>query len=469
MKKILGFTASVLLATSLVATPVNAGTHSSIENVEDFKKGQPAISQKLESGEFDEWNEEVEPNNTFAQANLIPLGNFTLGTFKDKDKDYFKLEINGDKAVELELSLFPYDEETQMKMNVQLYDSEKQKVDGYDEDQNEYGFTGSYEVDPGVYYVEAADLDNLDNGEQYIFFPMIYEEEPIIERISGKDRYDTAAKIAIRRSAGYPTDNVILATGTDFPDALAGAPLALFMEAPILLTKKNELPKKTKWALDYLETEHVTILGGTGVVSKSIENDLKNKMGLEVERISGKNRYETAAAIAKELPRSDTAVVAYGRNFPDALSIAPVAAMNFMPVLLTEKEKLPAATSQALENYDSSFAIGGTGVIGSKVFKQLPNAERISGKDRYSTSLAIAESFELDRQFVNLATGTNFADALTGSVYGYGEPLLLTPKNQLNPEVKQFFKDNETYYFRIFGGTNAVSENVEADIWSLFE
>lgn len=70
---------------------------------------------------------------------------------------------------------------------------------------------------------------------------------------------------------------------------------------------------------------------------------------------------------------------------------------------------------------------------------------------------------------VSLATGRTFADALAGSVYSVTEPLLLTPKNRLNPEVKDYFDENHTTYFRIFGGTAAVGEGVEEDIWSLYE
>lgn len=52
-------------------------------------------------------------------------------------------------------------------------------------------------------------------------------------RIAGADRYDTAAAVA---TAVFPdAATVVLATGDDFPDALAGVPAAAVNGAPILL------------------------------------------------------------------------------------------------------------------------------------------------------------------------------------------------------------------------------------------
>ncbi|WP_226577773.1 cell wall-binding repeat-containing protein [Halobacillus litoralis] len=472
MKKTIGFTAAFLLAATLFTSPVLAGSSQEFKNLEEFKKQkQTPNALEVELLGYNDWGafEEEEPNNTRAQANPITPEDVAIGTFSDDDKDYYKLEINGDKEVDLIVSLFIFEEETtDMELNVNLYDTGGSKVDSYFEDSDEYGYAGGFYVEPGVYYMEASDSANLNNGETYMLSPYIFEDEPYIERIAGKDRYHTSASIAVRRSGGYPSENVVLATGADFPDALAGAPFAFQSDAPILLTTKNSLPKITESTLEVLETDHVTILGGTGAVSKEVENKLKS-LGIDVERISGSNRYETAAAIAAEIPFSDGAVIAYGRNFPDALAIAPVAAMNGMPILLTERDYLPSATQKAIRGYDYSYVVGGSGVIAENILTQLPYPERIAGKNRYSTSVAIAKYFSLDPALVNLATGANFADALSGSVYGVGEPLLLTPKDHLDPQVKSYVKENESFYFRIFGGTGAVSEQVEDDIWSLFE
>lgn len=417
----------------------------------------------------DEWEftEEKEPNNTFTQSNNISPDNVVTGTFTDKDKDVYKLTIDGDDEVNLILSLGT-DEETKMELNVTVYDEKQNKVEAYVEDAGEFGYFGDFYLQPGTYYLEASDLKNRNNGERYYLFPYIYEEEPYIERIAGKDRYETSAFIAARSSGGMAVEHVVLATGQDFPDALAGSPLASMYAAPILLTKQNALPEITKSALQVLNTKSVTILGGTGAVSKQAEKSLK-QMGIQVDRIAGIDRYATAAAIADELPPTDEVVIASGRNFPDALAVGPVASMYLMPILLTEKDSLPKATGEVLNSYDTSFVIGGTGAVGSNVFKQLPDPDRISGQNRYATSVAVADYFDLDPFQVTIASGGHFADALSGSVLSYGTPLLLTPKTKLDPSVKAYMKQNDTFMFTILGGPGAVSEKVEDDIWNLFE
>ncbi|WP_377887466.1 cell wall-binding repeat-containing protein [Alkalihalobacillus sp. R86527] len=477
MKKVLSLMSSVIVAASLLASPAaSAATndHPDLESVKKLMK-ERSLDETVELQGYNEFGdyEEEEPNNSFDQANAIELDNYVIGTFADQDKDYYKIEITGDEEVDFIISLFSTEEEgTEMELNVNLYNEDKQKLEGDFDVSDEYGYLAGITLDPGVYYLEASDLANLTTGEEYLLNAFVYAPEPYIQRINGKDRYHTAAKIAIRSHGSYSTENVVLATGSDFPDALAAAPLAYSLDAPILLTGKNSLPKYTETAMDLLDTTHVTIVGGSGVVSKEVERYLEEELGLEVDRISGKDRYDTAAKIANELPfATGTAVVADGTNFPDALSMAPVAAQNMMPILLTQKDSIPSATSKALRNYDSSIVVGGTGVISNTVFEKLPDPDRISGKDRYGTSVAIAEEFELDREFVNLATGRSFADALSGSVYAatMNEPMLLTPKEELDPKVKQFFVDNDTFYFRVLGGTGAVGVGVEEDIWSVFE
>ncbi|WP_226580584.1 cell wall-binding repeat-containing protein [Halobacillus litoralis] len=465
MKKPVEIAASALLAVSLLAIPVGQAS------AETTEKQKMTSSKVVLQDHLSESMEEEEPNDSPSQANQVAPGTMVLGDLTDQDVDYYKLEVNGDQAVDFNLSFFAVDDDfiTEMEMNADVMDRDGNEVDAYYEQSDEYGYGGLYTLEPGVYYIKATDEANLDTGETYALIPDIYEKEPMINRYYGEDRYETAANIARLDADRHPSENVVLATGQDFPDALAGAPLAEQLDAPILLTRKASLPAVTKSTLSELETEHVTILGGTGAVSQNVEDYLKEELSLSVDRIAGKNRYETAAAIAETLPSSNKAVVAYGKNFPDALSIAPVAAGQTMPILLTDKERVPAATEEALSNYSQSYVVGGTGVISEDVFRQMPDADRISGKDRYATSLAVVEYFDMEAQSVSLATGKNFADALAGSVFSVEDPLLLTPKDHLNPAIKSYLEQKQTTYYRIFGGSAAVGEGVVRDIWSIYE
>ena len=82
---------------------------------------------------------------------------------------------------------------------------------------------------------------------------------------------------------------------------------------------------------DSLGACKVIILGGTKAVSAEVENQLKGK-SLEVERIGGENRFDTAARIARKLGMLDAVFLAYGHDFPDALAAASYAGRMGYPI-----------------------------------------------------------------------------------------------------------------------------------------
>ncbi len=280
-----------------------------------------------------------------------------------------------------------------------------------------------------------------------------------VERISGKNRYETA--VAISNIGWESADTVIIARGDDFPDALAGAPLAYKMDAPILLTGKT-LPQSVKDELARLKAEKAIILGGKGAVSTYVYNELKS-LGVDVDRIGGIDRFETATNIAAVLGGDpEKAIVANGLDFPDALSIASFAAENGFPILLTKKSELPEATKKALHGFESSIVVGGTGVISENILANLPGAERYGGENRYATSAKIATILNpADKAFV--ATGADFADALTGSVVAAktNSTFLLVPPTSVDDSISGAATELGIRHFTILGGEGAVSNNVE--------
>lgn len=236
------------------------------------------------------------------------------------------------------------------------------------------------------------------------------------KRLYGKDRYVTAVQVS---KAGWVTsDNVVLATGEDFPDALCAGPLAKKLNAPIILTGKDTLSIEAENEINRLKAKNVYIIGGQGVVSTHIEKQLKSK-GIKCKRIYGMNRFETSVAIAKELGLKDDIVVATGLDFPDALSVAPIAASKAMPILLVDKDYIPSIVEKYLSthNISKSYIIGGSGVISNIVASKFKNNERIAGNDRYSTNVKVLDRFSAGINFnsIYIATGVNFPDALTGS------------------------------------------------------
>ncbi len=96
-------------------------------------------------------------------------------------------------------------------------------------------------------------------------------------------------------------DEVIIASGLAFPDALAGAALAGSVDGPILLTDPNKLPAPLDNYLVDKKPSIVHILGGPGAVSTAVENEIKALQGLSgvtINRLAGTNRYATAQEVA---------------------------------------------------------------------------------------------------------------------------------------------------------------------------
>jgi putative cell wall-binding protein len=254
------------------------------------------------------------------------------------------------------------------------------------------------------------------------------------QRLQGADRYETS--ISISKSGWVTSDDVILASGYDFPDALSAAPLAKQLEAPILLIG-GTLDTAINNELNRLQVKNIFIVGGEGVISKNIEDKLRAK-AITITRLSGNDRYETSISIANYITEKyklgTEIVVAYGGGFPDALSIAPIAASKGMPIILSSKNELPSSVKKYITDnkVTKAFVIGGTGVVSDKVMQALPLAERVWGDDRYKTNVAVLNRFVVDLNFDNvyIATGSGFPDALSGSALASktSSPIILMGK-----------------------------------------
>lgn len=292
------------------------------------------------------------------------------------------------------------------------------------------------------------------------------EPEPEeIERISGSDRYDTAIEISKQGWADDSVDTVIVARGDDFSDALAGVPLAEALEVPILLTPSDKMLDKTLAEIDRLGAEEVLVLGGDVAVSEKAENTLDNA-GLHVNRLKGDTRFETAAAIAEELTggQSDKVVIANGMNYPDALSVGAFAAQEGTPILLTLDDELPEATQSAIESLGvtETVVVGGTKVVSEDVAGQLPEANRLSGSDRYGTNLAILEAYGVSSDALYVATGKDYADALTGAVLAaQGDTGVILVHDRVPAAIQSYLSESNVSDLTIFGGTVAVSDAVK--------
>jgi putative cell wall-binding protein len=168
---------------------------------------------------------------------------------------------------------------------------------------------------------------------------------PDVDRITGIDRFGTSRAIAQDTHPGG-AGVAFIATGMNYPDALAAGPPAGMLDAPIILVNggANSLDEPTRTLLEDLGVEDVYVIGGTPSVSAGIFTDLQSEFGTaHVTRLTGYDRFGTAFAIAQEFYTSaDIGYVATGLNFPDALAGGPAAAHFDGPLYLSRQDCLPA-------------------------------------------------------------------------------------------------------------------------------
>jgi putative cell wall-binding protein len=310
--------------------------------------------------------------------------------------------------------------------------------------------------------VTATDAAGNVSGEATV---TVIDKPRTVERISGATRMDTAVEIA--KKGWQSANTVVIATGYDFPDALAGSPLAYKLNAPILLTNSNGLSDSTKQEISDLKSTNAVILGGMSAVSSDVEQQLKSLGITNIERLAGSNRFETASMIAAKIGGNpSTAILADGYNYPDALSIASYAAQNGYPILLTRTDALPSETNNQLAGKTKTIVVGGEAAVSNNVLNSVSGAERISGATRFETGANLITQLQLSTDKVFIATGRNFADALTGSVLAAKEkaPMLLVEQNFIPDPINNLFVSKGIASVDILGGNTAVSDSVENNL-----
>ncbi|KAF0824990.1 SpoIID/LytB domain-containing protein [Cytobacillus firmus] len=281
-------------------------------------------------------------------------------------------------------------------------------------------------------------------------------------RLGGMDRFDVA--INVSKNGWSSASTVVLANWEAFGDALAAAPLAYKHNGPLLLTKPKSLTPRIKDEIKRLKAKNVIIVGGPISVSDGIVSELK-AMGISVKRLAGNSRMEVAENIAKELGSSSKVVIADGFNFPDALSIAPYAARNGYPILLTNnKHTLTKSTDKLIDSMNISQTIisGGPLSVSDAVYNSVPNPRRFGGNHRHDVSANIANAYFGSSANAFITRGDVFADALTGSVLAAKKnaPILLIQPESLTSAIEKSIANNVFDQFTILGGPISVNESV---------
>lgn len=271
-----------------------------------------------------------------------------------------------------------------------------------------------------------------------------------ISRIAGKDRIGTSLEIS--KAMFNESDNVVLASGFNFADALSAGQLAAALNAPLILSN-NQLDSRTSDEIAKLKPKNMYIVGGENALGSNIEESVKSVVNdINIERLKGNDRYETSVKVmekTKEFVDAEYLLIASGKNFPDALSATSFMSDHKALMVLSDGNSYPKSNLKEI-------AIGGVNQLPLNGF----TGERIAGNDRYQTALAIAKrSFESNENAI-LANSKVFADSLSAVsvAKNYKAPIILTDNENLTQSAKNYLENMKSV--TIIGGEKSVSSNI---------
>lgn len=294
-------------------------------------------------------------------------------------------------------------------------------------------------------------------------------------RVFGTTRYDTSIKLAdtfntLADSSKF--DNVVIAYGENFPDALSASYLAYVKKAPLITVNAAREHEVRNYVQRHLKAGgNVYIIGGTGVISQNFENQVKEIVdpSSEVKRLYGQTRYDTNIAVLKETNvTNEDILVCSGTGFADALSAASVG----KPILLVGPDSLTTAQKTYIKTLSGTkgYIIGGTGAVPTKVITEIRSTHskasitftRIAGASRYDTSVAVAKQFFGKGSGTTKAVltyGQNYPDGLSGGPVAakLKAPLILV-EDSATSAAQSYVKEQGITKILVIGGKTLISD-----------
>lgn len=279
-------------------------------------------------------------------------------------------------------------------------------------------------------------------------------EKTLADWSKKKDAY-AGAKVAVKDAEG----NVVAEAVTD-KDGIAK-----------LTVDKAGKYTATVTALAEDETSSKQFIAPYAEVT--VKGEEKPAVKEEDVRISGDTRYDTAYKNADALKKQlglemfDSAVVACGTNYPDALSAAYLAKVKNAPLLLSEAREVNGTVDYIRKNVTKGktvYLVGGADVLPEQIKTILGSdydVKRLEGEDRFLTNLAVLKEANVNNEEVMICSGLGYADALSAAATG--KPVMLVGK-ALTKEQKAYLAGINPAKFYIVGGSDVVSDRVKAEL-----
>lgn len=228
-----------------------------------------------------------------------------------------------------------------------------------------------------------------------------------VERVARPDQYATS--VAAARRLGTPGDmrghgrTAIVASGRVFADALVAGPFAARGRHPILLTKPSIFRRDVARYLTETDVEHVILMGGTSAMPEIIEESITD-LGIEVTRLAGTTRYDTAVAAAELVVHryglmcftERRAGLARGQVPFDAFSAAPLLARLCTPLLLADPDSVPVPTARYLHQARTDVGSFTGDKLGVDVFGGNAAVSDTAIDDYLTSDAAVSVQCDLD-------------------------------------------------------------------------
>ena len=291
---------------------------------------------------------------------------------------------------------------------------------------------------------------------------------PTVERIAGRDRYETAALVAERFPAGR---EVYVATGENFPDSLAAGPALGTAQLPILLVMRDSIPDVTRTELQRLQPSQIMVVGGTAAISDAVLGSLRGFTTGPVVRLAGADRYGTAIAIDENaftsgVKRLD---VVTGRDFPDALLAGAAGSVSEHPILLVDGQSplTPEEIGEIKRLAPERILVDGdAAAISADVESELAQLGPVvrASESVYERAQQFWQNVspEAGWEFI-LVTGANFPDGLAAAAFAGLYPGRLTymvRPDCIPPSVADDIARLQPPHITLIGGPAALSDNV---------